>query len=148
MANLTVEQPSIQVLKVEASYGLDVERSKNGIESDWNASKSSLFGAPCTSYSSKTNAPDWIDKLDYDYRPYRVAITALIESPMKLFVQNQNYSKILLGNDNDELAKNVVRFETNLRYTELFDVLPTENKPPRYWKITDYNNLMNENPDF
>ena len=53
--------------------------------------------------------------MDADHNPYNVAITALIESPMKLFVQNQNYSKILLGNDNQETAKNVVRFETNLK---------------------------------
>lgn len=77
-----------------------------------------------------------------------MAVTALIESPMKLFVMNQNYSKILLGNDNEELAKNVVRFEANLKWSELLDVLPIMNKPPRGWKITDFNNLMNENPMF
>jgi len=54
----------------------------------------------------------------------------------------------LLGSDNKEMAKNVVRFETNLKWSELLDVLPTGNKPPRYWRITDYNNLMNENPHF
>ena len=57
-------------------------------------------------------------------------------------------SKILLGNDNEESAKNVVRFETNLKWSELLDVLPVANKAPRYWKITDFNNLMNENPQF
>ena len=67
---------------------------------------------------------------------------------MKLFVMNQNYSKILFGNDNSETTKNVVRFETNLRWSEFLDILPTQNKPPRHWKITDYNNLMNENPFF
>jgi len=68
---------------------------------------------------------------------------------MKLFVQNQNYSKILFGNDNQEMAKNVVRFECNMRWSELFDILPPAfNKTPRGWKITDYNNLMNENPQF
>lgn len=67
---------------------------------------------------------------------------------MKLFVMNQNYSKILLGNDNEEMAKNVVRFEANLRWSELFDIMPVFNKPSRGWKITDFNNLMNENPRF
>ena len=54
----------------------------------------------------------------------------------------------MLGNDNEELAKNVVRFEANLKWSELLDVLPVMNKPPRGWKITDFNNLMNENPMF
>lgn len=30
MANLTVEQPSIQVLKVEIAHGVSLERAKNG----------------------------------------------------------------------------------------------------------------------
>lgn len=106
------------------------------------------MGAPCTYYTPVNDQRDWSDHIDGAHKPYCVAVTALIESPMKLFVQNQNYSKILLGNDNEELTKNVVRFEANMRMSELFDVLPTINKPPRYWKITDYNNLMNENPLF
>ena len=148
MANLTVKQPSIQVLKVEIIHGLSAERAANGNAEDWNKTKSSLLGAPCTYYTPKDDKRDLIDGLTLEHKPYNVAITALIDSPMKLFVQNQNYSKILLGNDNDELAKNVVRFETNLKWSELFDILPTANKAPRYWKITDYNNLMNENPQF
>ena len=42
----------------------------------------------------------------------------------------------------------VVRFEANLRWTDFFKVMPTENKRPQQWKITDFNNLMNENPLF
>lgn len=148
MANLTVVQPNIQILKVEVSHGIGVERDANGTAEDWNVSQSSLLGAPCTYYTPTNDQRDCIDGLDGDYKPYNIAVTAMIDSPMKLFVMNQNYSKILLGNDNDELAKNVVRFETNVSWTELFDVLPTFNKPPRDWKITDYNNLMNENPQF
>jgi len=97
--------------------------------------------------------------LDSQVKPYNVAITAVVESPMKLFVQNQNYSKILLGNDNEEMVKNVVRFETNLKWNELmyFQFANTLmfnrgatgfNMPPRDWVITDFNNLMNENPHF
>ncbi len=149
MANLTVEQPSIQVLKVEITHGVSVERNDNGDSSDWVESKSSILGAECTYYTPKNDQRDIIDDLDADRKPYCVAVTALIESPMKLYVQNQNYSKILLGNDNQETAKNVVRFECNMRWSELLDVLPPGfNKCPRDWKITDYNNLMNENPQF
>lgn len=148
MANLTVTQPSIQILKVEISHGLKLERSLNGVKSDWIVSQTSLMGAPETVYTPAIDERDVIDGLDANHKPYLVAVTAMIESPMKLFVMNQNYSKILLGNDNDEMAKNVVRFEANLRWSEFFDILPTFNKPPRNWKITDYNNLMNENPHF
>lgn len=148
MANLTVEQPSIQVLKVELTHGLDVERANNGDATDWVETKSSLLGNSCTYYTPKEDGRDMIDGVDASYRPYGVAVTVLIESPMKMFVQNQNYSKILLGTDNDELVKNVVRFETNLKWTELLDILPINNKAPRHWRITDFNNIMNENPHF
>ncbi len=77
-----------------------------------------------------------------------IAITTLIESPMKLFIQNQNYSNILFGSNDRELVKNVVRFEANVRWTDLLKVLPVNNKPSLKWKITDFNNLMNENPYF
>jgi len=100
MANLTVEQPSIQVMKVEITHGLNVERSENGSAADWVVTKSSLLGAPCTYYVPREDNRDCIDGIDAEHKPYNVAITALIESPMKLFVMNQNYSKILLGNDN------------------------------------------------
>lgn len=116
MANLTVTQPSIKVLKVEVSHGLKVDRASNGQAQDWNVTQSSLFGAPCTYYTPANDTRDCIDGLDEDHRPYCVAVTTVIESPMKLFVQNQNYSKILLGSDNEELVKNVVRFEANLRW--------------------------------
>lgn len=148
MANLTVTQPSIQILKVEIIHGLKLERSANGVKSDWKMTKTSLMGAPEQVYTPVNDKRDLIDCLDAEHKPYLVAVTAIIESPMKLFVYNQNYSKILLGNNNEERAKNVVRFEANLRWSEFFDILPTINKPPRFWKITDYNNLMNENPHF
>lgn len=148
MANLTVNQPNIQVLKVEIAHGLQVDRASNGTAEDYTISQSSLLGAPTTYYTPVKDERSIFDFLDYDHKPYCIAVTALIESPMKLYVQNQNYSSILLGNDNDEMVKNVVRFETNLRWTELTDVLPTDNKPEKAWVITDWNNLMNENPYF
>ena len=101
-----------------------------------------------TYYTPADDKRDFIDGLDSDHKPYGVAITCLIESPMKLFVQNQNYSKILLGSDNDEMAKNVVRFETNMSWYSALDPLGLSGNAPRYWRITDYNNLMNENPHF
>jgi len=42
----------------------------------------------------------------------------------------------------------VVRFEANVQFWDLLKVLPVDNKPSLRWKITDFNNLMNENPYF
>ena len=88
MANLTVEQPVIQVLKVEITHGLNLERASNGNGDDWIETKSSLLSAPCTYYTPAEDQRDVLDGVDPDHRPYCVAITALIESPMKLYVQN------------------------------------------------------------
>jgi hypothetical protein len=45
-------------------------------------------------------------------------------------------------------VKNVVRFEANLRWSDLIQITSTNNKPSLNWKITDFNNIMNENPYF
>lgn len=148
MANLTVEQPSIKVLKVEINHGLNVERSQNGPQNDYNVIKSSFLGAPTNYYVPAADNRDWLDNLETGRRPYCIAVTVLIVSPMKMFVQNQNYSKILFGSNDSELVKNVVRFEANVKWTDLLKVLPVDNKPSLKWKITDFNNLMNENPHF
>lgn len=148
MANLTVEQPSIKVLKVEIHHGLNLERKQNASSDDYTISKSSILGAPATYYVPKNDQRHFLDFLESSRRPYCVAVTALIESPMKMFVQNQNYSKILFGSNDHELVKNVVRFEANVRWTDLLKVVPVNNKPTLKWKISDFNNLMNENPYF
>lgn len=45
--------------------------------------------------------------------------------------------------------KNIVKFEANLRWFDFLNVLPTNNKQTLgEWKITDFNNIMNENPLF
>lgn len=149
MANLTVHQPKIQVLKCEIAHGLAVDRASNGQESDWTKSSSSIMGAPCDYYTpAQSDDRHVLDNLQVGNKPYCIAVTALIESPMKLFVQNQNYSKILFGSDDQECVKNVVRFEANVYWTDLLKVLPVNNKPSLKWKITDFNNLMNENAHF
>lgn len=147
MANLTAE-PNIRVLKVEVNHGLNVDRSQNGNAEDWAIAESSIQGAQCNYYTPVPDNRSMLDSIEDSRKPYVVAVTCLIESPMKLFVYNQNCSKILLGSDNQEMVKNVVRFEANLAWNELLDVMPTQMKPPKEWIITDYNNLMNENPFF
>jgi hypothetical protein len=40
MANLTVEQPSIKVLKVEINHGVKRDRTANGSAEDWSVTES------------------------------------------------------------------------------------------------------------
>ena len=155
MANLTVEQPSIRVLKAEVSQGLNVDRSKNSQSiKNYNVSSNhSIFGADWKTYSPLTVKQDSrhvLDVLDtVSHRPYLVSLTCVVESPMKLYVLNQNHSSVLFGSEDEENIKNVVRFEANLRWFDFFNLLPVENKNSiGEWKITDFNNVLNENPLF
>ena len=150
MANLTVIQPKIEILNVEIHHGLSMDRSENKPENAYNITESTLFGAPLKHYTN-INGDDRsvLDFFNSNYKPYLVSVTTLIHSPMKLYVWNQNKSKVLFGSDDSESVKNVVKFETNVRWTEFFKQLPVANKPLlRSWKITDYNNVLNENPYF
>ena len=146
MANLTVEQPKMKLLKVELHNGVNVDRSQNRPESEYRIVKSSMFGAKETVYIPKNDTRHFLDNLDSNYKPYVISATVLIESPMKLFVQNQNFSKILFGSSDEEIVKNIVKFEAQVRWLDLFKILGTTNKPQFDWKITDFNNVLNENP--
>lgn len=91
MANLTVEQPVMKVLKVEINHGLWVDRASNSTaQSDYQISQTTTMGAPTTYYVKGAHEDrDWLAALDTEkWRPFCVAVTCLIESPMKLFVQN------------------------------------------------------------
>lgn len=94
MANLTVEQPSIKILKAEVSQGLNVDRSLNSRNaSDYNINRNhNIFGAKWSTYSPKNTSNDdrhVLDVLDTEnHRPYLVSLTCLVESPMKLYVLN------------------------------------------------------------
>lgn len=63
-------------------------------------------------------------------------------------MQNQNYSKVLFGSTNQDTVKNVVRFEANVFWSDMVNFLPVNNKPNMKWKITDFNDLMDENKQF
>ena len=76
----------MRVLKAEVSHGLHVDRSKNLGRNDYTVSQSQLFGAKMQTYIPKNDERSFLDHLDQNYKPYCVAITMLIESPMKLFV--------------------------------------------------------------
>lgn len=78
----------MKLLKVEIHHGVSVERSQNKPASEYNIQKTSLFGAPQTFYIPKNDNRSVWDNLNSDRKPYLVAATVLIESPMKLYVQN------------------------------------------------------------
>ena len=91
MANLTVEQPSIRILKAEVHQGLNLDRSQNLPLNAYNVTGNhSISGAPWRTYSSKTNdRRHFLDVLEADtHRNYLVQLTCVVESPMKLFVYN------------------------------------------------------------
>jgi len=54
----------------------------------------------------------------------------------------------LFGSQDAEPVKNIVRFEANMKASDLMDILPYDNKAPKGWKITDFNDMMNQNPYF
>lgn len=88
LANLTVEQPRMKLLKVEVHNGVNLERSENKPATEYTISKGSLFGAKKTVYLPKNDTRSFLDHMDPDHKPYIVAATVVIESPMKLYVQN------------------------------------------------------------
>lgn len=87
----------MKLLKIEIHHGISADRSKNMPASEYNITKGKLMGAPQTVYIPKVDTRTVWDHLDYNYKPYTIAATVLIESPMKLFVQNQNFSSVLFG---------------------------------------------------
>ena len=83
-------------------------------------------------------------------KPYILATTMHIRSPMKIQVYNQNLSKKLHGGEKGEVLDYVVRFESEMNLNDFSWILPTQNKPKRLrqTKITDFNNVLRGNPYF
>lgn len=156
MANMTMVQPNIKVLRAEIHQNLSVIRGENMKSiKDYTVTKNHSVGGatwktyhPADESKNSNNALDAMDSF-HTNKPYLVQITCVVESPMKLFVLNQNGSKVIFGSDDDEMVKNIVKFEANLRWFDFFNLLPVENKASLGpWKITDFNNIMNENALF
>lgn len=131
---------------------MDVDRSKNLSLSEYNVyNDHGIGGAKSKSYVTKEgDNRHFLDFLNADtHRPFLVSLTCVVDSPMKLFVYNQNYTSVLFGSKDEERVKNVVRFEANLRWFDFMNMLPVNNKKSiANWKITDFNNILNENPLF
>lgn len=153
MANLTVTQPSIRVLKAEVNQNLNVDRTVNlqNITDYDIVQHHNIFGAQYKTFINRENDErSLFDNLKLnDHRPFLVSLTCMIESPMKLYVLNQNHSSVLFGSNDEEKVRNIVRFEANLRWYDFLNLVPTDNKKSiADWKITDFNNVLNENPLF
>jgi hypothetical protein len=90
MANLTVQQPKIRVLKAEIHHGLNIERKDNMPAHHYSIKKSKFMGALMNTYIPKPeyDTRSVFDHLDTNYKPYLVALTLLVETPMKLYVEN------------------------------------------------------------
>jgi hypothetical protein len=83
-------------------------------------------------------------------KPFILATTMHVKSPMKVGIFSQNLKRKLYGGPEKDHIDYVIRFETQLSLSELFWVLPTQNKPKRLrsTRITDLNNVMRGNPYF
>jgi hypothetical protein len=84
MANLTVEQPSFRVLKAEVTENLSVDRSANLPLSEYNVGSGNLGPRYVKKNGDDRSVLDLLNA--NDHRPYLVALTCLVESPMKLYV--------------------------------------------------------------
>lgn len=85
-----------------------------------------------------------------DHKPFILATTMLVKTPMKMAIFNQNLKKKIHGLPEDQVTEYVVRFESQFSYSDFFWILPTQNKPKRLrsTKIADFNNIMRGNPFF
>ena len=94
MANLRVEQDSFKILKVEVHQNLVVNRALNeqSIKAYKVTENHKMSAASWKTYALADQSKDSRDPLDFLYfdshRPYLVQMTCLVESPMKLYVQN------------------------------------------------------------
>lgn len=91
---------------------------------------------------------DGEDKSIYDnIRPFILSSLMKVKTPMKLSIFNQNFSAKLYGKGINESLEYLVKFETELNYSDFLWILPTVNKPSRArrTRITDINNVLEGN---
>jgi hypothetical protein len=83
-------------------------------------------------------------------KPFILAATMRVRSPMKIAIYNQNMTRKIYGDDAEKTIDYVVRFETMMNFSDFTWILPNPNKPSRLrlTKITDFNNMLRGNPYF
>lgn len=145
LESLKIKQ-DFKVLRVELFKNLKINRNENKNFSEYEFKTRSTPLGPIVIAHEKGND----HSLAKDNKPFILATTMHVRTPMKIGIFNQNMKRKLHGFAEEEIIDYVVRFETQLNLSELFWVLPTQNKPKRLrsTKITDLNNVMRGNPYF
>lgn len=134
-----------KILRMEIYKNLSIDRKLNGEYSNYKFSKVPMGIAPMI--VAKELGKDY--SIALNKKPFILATTMLVQSPIKLCVWNQNHSKEFKLKEQD-IYDYVVRFETQMTYSDFGWILPTQNKPSRLrdTKITDFNNVLRGNPYF
>jgi len=136
---------SHKILRMEIYKNLFIDRKLNADYSKYNFSK--VPTGLATTVVAKEPGKDY--SIALNKKPFILATTMLVQSPIKLCVWNQNQSKEFKLMEQD-VYEYVVRFETQMTYSDFGWILPTQNKPSRMndTKITDFNNVLRGNPYF
>jgi len=134
-----------RILRMEIYKNLFIDRNLNGDYSKYSFSK--VPTGLASMIIAKIQGEDY--SIVQNKKPFILATTMLVQSPMKMSVWNQNQSKEFKLKD-QEIYEYVVRFETQMNYSDFGWILPTQNKPSRIkdTKITDFNNILRGNPYF
>jgi hypothetical protein len=134
-----------KLLRMEILKNINIDRSQNEDFSRLSFSKVNTGLANMVVANQKGEDYSFAQK----QKPFILACTMLVQSPMRLAIFNQNLSKEFKLRDEDVLDY-VVRFETQMTYSDFTWILPTQNKPSRlkFTKITDFNNILRGNPYF
>jgi hypothetical protein len=135
-----------KILRMEIYKNLKIDRDSNMSYNNYKFSKIWTPLAPLVVAREIGND----SSIFTDPKPFILATTMLVQTPMKMAVFNQNMSRKVHGRAEEEKINYVVRFETEMNYSDFTWILPTQNKPKRLrsTKITDINNIMRGNPYF
>lgn len=148
--NLEIESLKImqdyRILRVEIYKNLNLNRDFNREMNKYTFSKlPTPLGPLVIAYESGKDL-----SIVKNPKPFILATTMVVQSPMKMAFFNQNLTKKLHGRPEDEKINYVVRFESEFSYSDFGWILPTQNKPKRLraTRITDFNNVLRGNPFF
>jgi hypothetical protein len=142
---LTTRQ-EYSVLRLEVYKNLKINRYENKSHNNYTFSKiKSPLGDIAVAHPKNEDV-----SFAKDQKPFILATTMRVKSPMKIAIYNQNMSKKVYGDIEDQTIDYVVRFETQMTYSDFTWILPNPNKPSRLrlTKITDFNNMLRGNPYF
>ena len=134
-----------KLLRMEIFKNINIDRSLNREFSKYNIGSYNMGLSNMVVANEKGEDQSFAQ----NEKPFILACTMLVQSPMRLAIYNQNLTKEFKFRD-EEVLDYVIRFETEMSYSDFTWVLPTQNKPSRvkFTKITDFNNILRGNPYF